>query len=212
MRKVLTIIIILISPALAHGQAWSGVIDPIRALDWSTPGVTGGIPTRTTICSTLNPGATAAQINSAINACPSGQVVFLNAGTYNLSTEIVMKSNVTLRGAGANSTQVKFTGGGGACSLPGTEDVCFTGSFNWNGGPQHLTTWTAGYSKGTTVITLGSVSGLSVGQLLILDQADDTTDPGLTAPLVNGTSTSFSTEAGSPGRTVSGVLDRKSVV
>src|SRR6266550_4021318 len=62
-----------------HAQPWSGIIDPSRAADWTSPGVVGGIPNnRTTNCATLNPGATAAQINSAIASCQSGQVVFLN--------------------------------------------------------------------------------------------------------------------------------------
>src|SRR5438128_12607120 len=102
---------------VAHAQLWSGILAPSRAIDWAAnqPGVIGGIPTRTTICSTLSPGATAAQINSAIAACPSGQVVFLNAGTYNLSTGIIFnnKNNVTLRGAGPNLTFLVFTGGQG---------------------------------------------------------------------------------------------------
>jgi hypothetical protein len=65
--------------ALAASSSWTGIIDPARATDWSTAGVTGDIPNRTTICATLNPGATAAQINSAIASCPSGQVVQLGA-------------------------------------------------------------------------------------------------------------------------------------
>src|SRR5713101_3865762 len=79
---------VLVIPARA--QPWSGILDPSRAIDWTTThaGVTGGIPARTTICSTLNPGVTAAQINSAIASCPANQVVFLNAGTYNLSAGI----------------------------------------------------------------------------------------------------------------------------
>ena len=94
--------LLIIIPVVAHAQLWSGVLSPSRAADWSSPGVAGGIPNRTTMCATLNPGATAAQINSAIAACPSGQVVLLNAGTYNLSAGITFgsKSNVTLRGAG----------------------------------------------------------------------------------------------------------------
>ena len=44
----------------------------------------GGIPNRTTICATFNPGATAAAINSAIVACNNG-VVKLNAGDVQLS-------------------------------------------------------------------------------------------------------------------------------
>src|SRR5436190_20113219 len=71
-----------------YAQFWSGVIDPSRAVDWSVAGVSGGIPSRTGICATLNPGDTAAQINNAIATCPGGQVVFLNAGTYNLSSGI----------------------------------------------------------------------------------------------------------------------------
>src|SRR5262245_28458341 len=49
-----------------NAQPWSSIIAKSRAVDWSTAGIAGGIPNRTTICATLNPGATAAQINSAI--------------------------------------------------------------------------------------------------------------------------------------------------
>src|SRR5438874_4480222 len=72
-------------PAYSHAQLWSGIISPSRAIDWSNAGVPGGIPNRSNICATLNPGASAAQINSAIAACPSNEVVFLNAGTYNIA-------------------------------------------------------------------------------------------------------------------------------
>jgi hypothetical protein len=49
----------------------------------------------------LNSGATAAQINAAIAACSNG-VVYLTAGTCNLTTGIIFsgRDNVTLRGAG----------------------------------------------------------------------------------------------------------------
>jgi hypothetical protein len=79
-----------------------GKADGICRIDWSQAGVSGGIRNRTTICATLNPGATAGQINSAIAACPSGQVVKLNAGTYSLSSGIDFnaRSSVTLRGDG----------------------------------------------------------------------------------------------------------------
>ena len=72
----------------------------------------GGIPTRTTVCATLSPGATAAQITSAIAACATGGVVQLTAGTYNLAAGITFgtTSNVTLRGAGPDQTQLVFSG------------------------------------------------------------------------------------------------------
>src|SRR5438128_6765777 len=151
--------LILLSLSLcSYAQLWSGILDTSRAIDWNQAGVIGGIPNRTSICATLNPGATAAQINSAIAACPSGQVVFLNAGTYNLSAGIVFdnKSNVTLRGAGPDQTFLIFTGGDHCAGLGG--DVCFKSGDPNDGfdGPSNIGTWTAGYSVGTTSITLGS--------------------------------------------------------
>ena len=106
-------------------QAADTTIDPSRRIDWSQAGITGGIPNRSTICATLNPGATAAQINSAIANCPADQVVFLNAGTYNLSGGIdVTKSHVTLRGAGADKTKIIFSPGSAAGCRGAWANVC----------------------------------------------------------------------------------------
>ena len=93
-----------------QAELWSSILNPSRAINWSNAGIPGGIPGRTTICQTLNPGVTAAQINTAITNCASGQVVMLTAGTYNLSGGITFngKSNVTLRGAGANQTIINM--------------------------------------------------------------------------------------------------------
>jgi len=60
-------------PAAARAQ--QTIVATSRSVDWRNVGIPGGIPNRTTVCATLNPGATAAQINSAIASCPSGQVV-----------------------------------------------------------------------------------------------------------------------------------------
>ena len=110
----LVMLLLLGIPSVAHAQRWAGIIDATRAVDWGagTQGVAGGIPNRTAICATLNPGATFTQINSAIAACNNG-IVFLNAGTYDLAGGIVFnnKSNVTLRGAGPDRTFLKFTAG-----------------------------------------------------------------------------------------------------
>src|SRR5467141_4723197 len=90
----------------AAGEPWSGILDPSRAIDWSHAGIPGGIPNRATICASLDPGSTAAQIDAAIAACPPDQVVFLTAGTFTLSAGLNMKSDVTLRGAGADRTKL----------------------------------------------------------------------------------------------------------
>src|SRR5437667_11724692 len=172
-------LLIIATPITAYAQPWSGILNSSRAIDWSRAG-SGGIPNRTTICATLNPGATAAQINSAIASCPSDQVVFLNAGTYNLNTGLMFngKSNVTLRGAGPDKTFLVFSGSTGC--LVGATDICITngrGLYPLN--PGHTANWTAGYGKGTTSITLDNTTGLAVGDVLVLDQLDDSdTDTG----------------------------------
>ena len=202
---------LLVVPAATHAQAWSGIIDPSRAVDWSTAGVVGGIPNRTTICATLSPSGTGtAQINSAIANCPSGQVVFLSAGTYTISGGISFNnhSNVTLRGAGPTQTILQFTGGDNCGGQGG--DVCvINGTIYWEGSPatqpggSNAANWTAGYARGTTQITLDNVSNLSVGNTLILDQANDTVDNG--QMLVCDVSPICRQETSSPGRIINGV-------
>src|SRR5712691_5695631 len=125
------------------------IIDATRRIDWTQAGISGGIPNRTTICATLNPGATYTQINSAIAACNNG-IVFLNAGTYDLSGGIVFnnKSNVTLRGAGPDRTFLKFTAGNSCGGLGG--DLCMINGDPGCGGcgsESNVANWTAGYSQ-----------------------------------------------------------------
>jgi hypothetical protein len=182
----LAIVVAILSFSIsASGQPWSGIIDPTRAIDWSQAGIPGGIPSRSTICATLNPGATSAQINSAIAACPSGQVVFLSAGTYTLTSGINFNGhgNVTLRGAGPQQTILQFTGGDSCNGLGG--DICVTDSTGFYAGSapvqpggSNAHSWTAGYAQGSKQITLDGVTNLSVGQVIILDQANDATDTG----------------------------------
>jgi hypothetical protein len=170
---------------------WTGIVDPARATDWSTVGVTGGIPSRTTVCATLNPGATVAQINSAVASCPANQVVSLNAGTYNLSGTIVMRNNVTLRGQGM-STILNFTSQGGSNFYWMGADVAvaFQGT-GWSGAgdtsapgaggvpPSTIRDWTGTngqpgvFTQGATVLNLSSApTGLAVGDTITLWQSD----------------------------------------
>jgi hypothetical protein len=186
----------------ARAQPWSGIVDPARAVDWSNTGITGGIPSRTTVCATLNPGATAAAIDAAITACPVGQVVFLNAGTYNLTAGINLRSNVTLRGDGADKTKLIFTGSTSCHSCCGGSSVCFlSGGFNWSGGPENSANWTAGYAKGTTQIILDNTTNLRAGNFIILDQLDDTADSGSIFNCQTAAPTGCTGEGGNGART-----------
>lgn len=152
-------------------HAFATIIDSTRLVDWSNNvGVLGGIPSPTVTNTTLTTANTLAQINSAIANCPSNQVVLLSDGTYTLNGSIALsKSGVVLRGQSTN-TILKFTGNSlyGNVSIEGSsfDDPCCETVPN-------VVNWTAGYEQGETNITLSSVSGLSVGTMLQLDQLND---------------------------------------
>ena len=117
------------------------------------------VPARTSIYTTLGSGATAAQINSAISSCPSGQTVLLSAGTYSIGQiTFGTKSGVTLRGAGAGQTIIRPTGTYGIAHT--------TTEFSESAGIAVA----SGYTKGSTVITLASApsSSFVAGRLIVI--------------------------------------------
>lgn len=167
----------------ANAQPWVGLLNPVRAVDWSSAGAQS-VPNRGTTCATLNPTATATDINAALAACPPGQVVALNAGTFQITGGLIFsnKSGVTLRGSGPLQTTLVFSSGG-PCNGLGADVCVINADSNFSGDPHNLATWTRGYDKGAKTITLGAltlgdIKTLQVGSLMILDQADDASDPG----------------------------------
>jgi hypothetical protein len=155
-----------------------------RVTKWN-PGVLGGIPVRTTVCATIDAatfgnGATDATsaIQAAINACPVGQVVQLSTGTFKVSTNgtyLRIGKGITLRGAGPGLTILQKTDG----AEPNTEAVgpspspiLILGPARWAAPPGFAgsTNLTADGVKGTSSITVASTTGLSVGQIVLLDE------------------------------------------
>jgi hypothetical protein len=159
-------------PAKVYSQAWSGILNSSRAIDWSTAGIPGGIPTRNTNCTTLNAAtygngssdATSA-INSALSSCASGQVVSLGAGTFLINGNIQVPSNVTLRGAGANQTILQAHNTSGPVISLGNGGVAYAMS--------NAVSITGGSAAGSTSITVSSTSGVTVGGYLVIDQLND---------------------------------------
>jgi hypothetical protein len=140
------------------------------------------------VCATIAPEGTptspvpATNIDIAISTCPAGQVVFLQAGHFYLSSGIDFDaavrapwyggySHVTLRGAGADKTFLISTGGGGNCGV----FICLgSGAANYPAAPDNTANWTAGYAKGTTTITLDNVANITPNTTIItLDQCED---------------------------------------
>ena len=182
-----------------------------RRIAWNQAGVKGGIQSRTTSCANLTTANTLAQINAAIAACPAGQVVNFAAGTYNIAGALLVsgKSNITLRGAGPHQTIFVGTGTN-SCGGLGAGILCVRATtLNDVDSPGNTTNWTAGYSKGTSTITLASTTNLQVGAILMLDQINDsTTDNGAVwMNMVAGTSCY---DCASPGRG-SGATERSQV-
>lgn len=169
-------LILLLPSVLLHGQAWSGILAPARAIDWRNAGIPGGIPSSTwancvtTACNTLFSGTvTAASINAALNSAPNNTVVRVPAGSFTISSSIASnRGHVVLRGAGP--TQTTITLGSGTNIFFGA-----TGSGGLGGEPAiTATNWTGGLTKDSTVLTVASTSGMSVGQQVVLDQLNNT--------------------------------------
>ncbi|MGB7310125.1 MAG: hypothetical protein WBC67_13780, partial [Candidatus Acidiferrales bacterium] len=166
--------------ATAQAQTpWSGIISSSRATNWSSAGVSGGIPsgswaqcgsTITAYGSTGSPGSPST-INNAVTSCPPNTYVQLGAGTFYLNSGILISghNNVAVRGMGADQTLLIFTGQNSCDGLYAA--VCVESSdVNWAGGLSNgPVNWTASsYAQGTTTISLASASNLKVGNPIIL--------------------------------------------
>ena len=158
MRRIAGIILVplLAFPPLAQAEP----VPTSRRIDWTYTGVPGGIPNRTTICATFNPGASATTINNAIASCSAtgGGVVYLNAGTYSVTRINVYNDNVTLRGAGADQTILK------GCNI-----INLGNGFNSSSGINII----GGGAKDSNTFTVSGTSGLAVNKMIEIDRDND---------------------------------------
>jgi hypothetical protein len=179
MHKITLLILLTFAVFPAHAQLWSGVLPSANATDWTGAGVVGGIPSGAwTQCgSTISAyTGTAATINSAIAACGANQYVLLGPGTFSISTLITFagKSNVVLRGSGANSTFIVYSAAvSGNCNgFPGALLLCGTDGNFFNSAA--LGNWTAGYTQGSNQITVSNTTGIVTNSTLVfINQCDD---------------------------------------
>lgn len=141
-----------------------------RSVVWEgNVGVLGGIPVRSAVCATLNAinGDNAPQVQSAIAACPTGQVVKLNAGLYSVSSPITVKSGITLRGDGMGKTIIKGASGMSGIYVVGMNSGYYAGS---------AVALDGGYTKGSTTITTLNAHGWTVGDIIVIDQENNSED------------------------------------
>jgi len=184
MKCWLLFIFLLSLPAFAQTSCpaySSGILASSRIVDWcKNAGLPSTLPdneitpnawtppSRTQCGSTISAGASATTINSALAACSTGTYVLLGSGTFSLGTGTISLGNqngVTLRGSGADQTKLTFSGGGGV-----------TWENTSGGNTLNNATWSAGYSQGTTSITVNSNTGLTANKSIItLYQCNDGT-------------------------------------
>jgi hypothetical protein len=173
----------------------SAFLSADRATTWN-PGMmgVGGIPVRSTVCSKLSPRGgeldDTAQVQAAINKCPVGQIVQLEAGTFiiNGGNFLLINKGITLRGAGPGRTTLAKTNG----AKPFQSAVSANPSPLIIVGPSRYSTspdasgvvgsaaLTADGAKGTYSVTVTSAAGFSPGQIVLLDETSGAswqTDP-----------------------------------
>lgn len=180
----------VLAPHQAGAQVNTSILPSDNTTTW-VPGMmaVGGIPIRTTVYTTLNAstygnGATdaSAAIQAALDACPSGQVVMLSAGTFTVNNFILIHSSITLRGAGAKVTILQKTNGAKPRTSPmvpvdpstytyDAQPVIILGPGRWPG-PDSTTSQNLSVdgAKGATAVTVASAAGFAAGQYVLLDE------------------------------------------
>jgi hypothetical protein len=150
------------------------ILPPDRIMDWA-PGIPGGIPVRDQVCAdvTQDPyGAAgdgqaddAGAIQAAIDACPEGQVVYLPAGTYRVTSTLFVTKGVVLAGDGPGVTRIEGDG------TPNWAIVQL--GEMWDESNVPITPITAGLEKGSRSLTVQDASTFEVGDLVNVDQIND---------------------------------------
>jgi hypothetical protein len=183
--------ILLCGAALAQSPPYTGVLDPSRAP--STTGWNPGAPlineTRTqcvtSACNTVSGGTvTAASLNAALASAPAHTYVLMPSGTFTPSATVVSPASnpyVTLRGAGASSTFLNFSGDSSSYNYCGGNNLCASSNDeNYAPGPTNTGSISGSPAKGATSVTLTLLTGSSpvAGTQMVIDQLDDQSDTG----------------------------------
>jgi len=191
MKRMVFLLFIL---PVIYAQPWTGVLAPARAIDWRNAGSVPGSPATLPDAawtqsgsaiapygSVVTPGNTST-IQGVLNSCAGGHYVLLASGTFYLTgSALTVPSNCELKGSGANSTIINYSGSGSGCNN-NRGSGCFValqGSNNYVNGEQNHATWTAGFTQGAISITVSNSTNITANStVLTLDQLNETADTG----------------------------------
>ncbi|MFA5265036.1 MAG: fibronectin type III domain-containing protein, partial [Opitutaceae bacterium] len=178
-RSLLAMFSVAILLALGASNVRGYTLPADRATTWN-PGLNsaGGIPNRTTISATLTPLGggqdDSPQIRAAVNACPSGQVVLLSAGTFTVNNLVLIDKAITLRGSGPGVTILRKTNGAilnSTRTIADLQPIIIVGPGRWVGSDSTTSqNLTANGAKGAMSVTVANATGFTAGQFVILDE------------------------------------------
>ncbi len=180
---LLTLLFLFSAAILAQADpgAVNEIIPADRKVDWS-PGVQGGIPEVPIVKVVTDPPYNAvpndglddrAAIQNAIDDAyaAGGGAVFLPAGTYDIQSRtatdgaLVLKSDVVIRGEGADRTQMQFDLSAYTDDVAGFKVL----AYNYSA----FTPVTGGFSKGSQTITVSDPSLFNVGDYAEIEMEND---------------------------------------
>src|SRR6516164_6569448 len=181
--KTILLAMLVIVPMQTSG--FGEIITAGRRIAWSgdIAGVPVGIPNRMTIFANVtqapynadNTGATDAStaIQTALNACPAGQVVYMPSGKFRINSKLNFgttyyggSNGKVLSGAGPDKTiLLDYISNGAEASIEVGTDLSWA---------SHISTAiTSVPAIGSTIMTVASSSGFHVGELVMIDQDND---------------------------------------
>ncbi|MBE7464832.1 MAG: hypothetical protein HS116_15260 [Planctomycetes bacterium] len=163
-------LLMLLAAARPAAAADTSILPEDRRMDWK-PGIPGGIPVYPVFANVKDAAYGAvgdgtaddtAAIQKAIDACPEKHAVLLPAGTYRLTAQLNMvKNGVVLRGEGPDKTKLINTADEKHAILFGGWDNPWGSKI------------VKGFAKGSTSIDVADASRLKAGDLLLIDQLND---------------------------------------
>lgn len=140
-------------------------------IDWSKAGVEGGIPNYATIIDVTTIGAddngtidNSTVIQNTIDNASAGTVLFFPAGTYLFNSSLKMKDSIIIRGECVAQTVLNFDLQQVAAPSIHWESTAVGGS---------STSITAGFDKGSSVLTVSNASLFTIGDYVDISQDND---------------------------------------
>lgn len=149
------------------------IIDDLNRTDWSIAGLNNTLQTTavvnvTNVYNLAGDGITddATKIQNAVNLAIPGSVLYFEPGNYLMRKNLVLPSNIILRGESASTTFFKFDLSG--LANPDI-DCIFITTYQYG----NYVDAVSGFNKGSTAVKVANTSGFSVGSYAEIQQDND---------------------------------------